>query len=275
MRRNSERWLIGGLSPLLWVLAVGAQPSAEAEQAVSATSLSDYADTAWNGTLSVLTAPARWDGAAWLEFGGATTAVVGTAVLLDQPIRDAAQRNRGGEVEHFANNFERFGAEYSFGVLGAFYLDGWVAENDRAKLVAEDGLTASIVSGGITYALKEALGRNRPDANRGRFHFSPFSGNAAFPSGHATQAFAVASVVAAHYDDDLWVDITAYGVASLVGMARIDHNAHFASDVLAGALIGTAIGRGVVHYRALAHKPISLAPVVAPQWTGLVVTASF
>ena len=35
-------------------------------------------------------------------------------------------------------------------------------------------------------------------------------------------------------------------MAGLVGFARIYHNAHWTSDVTAGAIIGTFVGRGVV-----------------------------
>ncbi len=268
--RPAEGWLVLGSALLFLIQTVGAQT------VVPAVSVSDYASTAWDGAVSVLTAPLHWDGTAWLEVGGATVAVVGTAALVDKPLRDAARRSHASVEERFANKFEDFGAGYSFGVLGAFYLDGLVVHNDRAKLVAEDGLTASIVSGGITDILKEAWGRARPEANKGTLDFFAYRGNASFPSGHATQAFAVASVIAAHYGDNPWIDVASYGVASLVAMARIDHDAHFASDVLAGAIIGTAVGRAVVRHRAAGrHRHVSLAPVVGGAWNGLVLDLSF
>jgi membrane-associated phospholipid phosphatase len=77
----------------------------------------------------------------------------------------------------------------------------------------------------------------------GNFH--PFKHDYSFPSGHATGAFTFASVIASHYQSP-WVDATAYGIAGLVGVARIRLDAHWTSDVLAGAVIGTLIGRHVV-----------------------------
>ena len=38
----------------------------------------------------------------------------------------------------------------------------------------------------------------------------------------------------------------AYGAAGLVGVARIEQNTHYASDVVAGAILGTVVGRAVV-----------------------------
>jgi membrane-associated phospholipid phosphatase len=248
-------------------------PGAAAE--APAASLPEYGQVVWHEAGGVFGAPLHWDGDNWLEFGAAAVGVVGTAVLLDHTVHEAAQRNHGSGVEHFANNFEKFGAEYSFGVLGIAYLEGWAAHDPRNRLVAEDGLAASLFSGVITYAIKETVGRSRPKADRGTHHFSPFSANASFPSGHATQAFAVASVIAARYDDNLWIDVPAYGIAGLVGVARIDHNTHFASDVLAGGIIGTVVGRTVVHYRTSAHRPVTFAPFVAPHLEGAMLEVKF
>ena len=38
-----------------------------------------------------------------------------------------------------------------------------------------------------------------------------------------------------------------YGGAGLVGYARIEQNAHYASDVVAGSLLGWSVARAVVH----------------------------
>jgi len=63
----------------------------------------------------------------------------------------------------------------------------------------------------------------------------------------------VASVIAAHYDD-LWIKASSYGIASLVGMARIYQNGHWTSDALAGGLIGTAVGNAIVHFNEKQRK---------------------
>ena len=67
-----------------------------------------------------------------------------------------------------------------------------------------------------------------------------------FPSGHASQAFAVATAIAENYPV-WWVQTLCYGGAGLVGYARIEQNDHYASDVVAGSLLGWAVARAVVH----------------------------
>jgi len=222
----------------------------------------------------VITAPARWEKPEWQNFGWATLAVVGTAAIVDRPLRDEMHRQSGTST--FMRDVERFGAEYSLGVLGGFYLAGAVGNNDKAIAVAQDGLAASLIASGmVTPALKYVAGRSRPRETPDIAHFRPFSGAASFPSGHTTQAFAVASVISAHYDET-WVKCSSYTVAGLVGVARSYHDAHFASDVLAGALIGTLVGQSVVAYNQPRRSgKVVLLPEATPGLVGVRLAGNF
>ena len=161
-------------------------------------------------------------------------------------------------------------------ILGAF--EGWALFTDdpRANAVAIDGLTSSLIASGIiTPVLKYSVGRERPVNTDRTFKFKPFGGGASFPSGHTTQAFAVASVIAADYSET-WVKIVAYGCASLVGAARIEQNAHFTSDVVAGAIIGTLVGRSVTaHNNTSKPSAFSVIPLIDGSHTGLMLSRSF
>ncbi len=72
---------------------------------------------------------------------------------------------------------------------------------------------------------------------------------ASFPSGHAIAAFSLATLFVDRYKDHRWVPWVAYGAAGLVGFSRITLQAHFPSDVFAGATLGYAIS----HYVVLRH----------------------
>jgi membrane-associated phospholipid phosphatase len=124
--------------------------------------------------------------------------------------------------------------------------------------------------------LKAAFGRSRPRDEQGVAHFEPFSNsNASFPSGHTTEAFAVASVISEHYDDE-WVKAVSYGTASMVGFARVYHNAHFTSDVLAGALIGMYTGKSVVSFNnRWRESHVVFMPMIGPDEKGLMLQARF
>lgn len=60
-----------------------------------------------------------------------------------------------------------------------------------------------------------------------------------FPSGHTTSSFAAAAVI---MHNDKRLGTAAYILASLIAFSRLYLYVHYPSDVLAGVLLGTAIG---------------------------------
>lgn len=144
-----------------------------------------------------------------------------------------------------ANNFSTFGVGLMGGVAGGMWLLGKVSHDDHKRETGALAAEAAVDSLGVTYALKYALGRERPleDNYRGNF----FSGGDSFPSEHAAVAWSIASVVAHEYPG-LLTQVLAYGTASAISAARIDGKQHFPSDVLIGAAIGWLSGE--VAYRS-------------------------
>ena len=63
-----------------------------------------------------------------------------------------------------------------------------------------------------------------------------------FPSGHTSQAFFMATLMAQHFHSNVWVGFLLYAVALLVGITRMYVGAHYPRDVLAGAILGSAWG---------------------------------
>ena len=125
----------------------------------------------------------------------------------------------------------------------------------------------------VTPVIKLVIGRTRPSQGSDADEYKPFSSRQSFPSGHTTEAFTLASVVATRSHG--WVVPTiAYGLAATVGLSRMNDRAHFASDVLAGAVIGTVVGRSVVHHHVEPSEQASswtVMPFAAPRGGGLAV----
>ena len=122
---------------------------------------------------------------------------------------------------------------------------------------------AVVLAVATSQVLKLAIGRSRPyvsnDTNPRDFKFGGgFSSDArrSFPSGHATVAFAAAAAATSEVHR-LWPKQTMlagtlfYGSATLVGLARMYQNQHWASDVVLGAGIGTLTGLKTVRYSHL------------------------
>lgn len=90
---------------------------------------------------------------------------------------------------------------------------------------------ALFISGGITQAMKLTIHQRRPDQ----------SDDYAFPSGHASSAFATATSLAYAYG--FKAALPAYAMATLTGLSRISDDKHWASNVVAGAFLGIIWGR--------------------------------
>ena len=63
-----------------------------------------------------------------------------------------------------------------------------------------------------------------------------------FPSGHTSQVFFTATLIAPYFHASLWVVFVLYAAALLVGITRMYVGAHYPRDVLAGAILGSAWG---------------------------------
>jgi hypothetical protein len=239
----------------------------------------------------VATAPSRWDSDDWQTLGWASLAVVGTAVVADRPVRDfMCQRSKmsscpgAGPDAEVTNStlttIENFGQTYALGVMGGFYLAGVVGDSEKSVQVAQDLVSASLVSATIGQTVKIAVNRYRPRDNEGVYNaqgYTGFNNNSSFPSGHTTEAFTLAAVIASSYDEK-WVSYTVYSLAGLVGIARMYHDAHWASDVTTSALLGTFVGKAIVkHNSDLRHNKnkVVMLPMLSPDFTGVQLIRTF
>ena len=194
---------------------------------------------------ALVTAPLSWDGTDWARFGVTSAGTLGL-MLADKSVYDWVEGHKTDRSDRIANAIEPFGSAYAVGISAALLAGGLVFAAPETRDMGRDAIEASVLTGVlVNVVLKPAFGRERPYVSGGETVFHPFSSNASFPSGHTAEAFTVASVVAMRSDG--WVVPTiAYTMASLVAVARVEQSAHFASDVFAGAVLGTAIGRFVV-----------------------------
>jgi len=153
------------------------------------------------------------------------------------------------------------GSVYGLGAVATtFYLIGRKTDNYRARetgLLSAEALVNSVIAGA---ALKGITQRARPMAGVERSEF--FDGGSSFPSGHSTQAWAVAAVIASEYKHRPAVRIAAYGIASAVSVARFTGHKHYLSDVVAGSAMGYAIGKFVfnAHHREADESSWMITP---------------
>ena len=221
------------------------------------------------------------------EVARAGAALVVAAALLpfDERIT-AAFRASGPQgstlLRDAARGFDALGGPGSVALGAGAYVLGRLTERPHVAALGLHALEAVAAGEAVTVTLKTVVGRQRPyvdhaDADdvapgRGLLHGE----RASFPSGHTTAAFALAT--AATIETHRWwphatrvVAPVAYGAAGLVGLARVYGAEHWASDVVAGATVGSLAGVAAERYvrarprnRVERWLGVSVVPRVAP-----------
>jgi membrane-associated phospholipid phosphatase len=201
----------------------------------------------------------RDDGFLALGFVGLTVAMFPVDKAVARRLRSPSSGDNRF-ISGSARGFEIIADPGSIVVGAAAYAIGRVAHR---RTLADIGLhtTEAIIGGSaITVVLKDALGRSRPYVSNAKDprDFALLKGfgdrdRQSFPSGHTTAAFAAAAAVTSEVKrigpEYTWiVGPVMYGSATMVGLARMYHNKHWASDVALGAAIGTFSGLKVVRY---------------------------
>jgi hypothetical protein len=144
---------------------------------------------------------------------------------------------------------------------GGMYLTGLVTQQASVEDLGLHSSEAILAASAAGFTLKALVGRALPgrptlDSDHYRFAggFRRDGKFQAFPSGHTLAAFAVASTMTAEAQRD-WaahaeaVGLVTYSAATLCGFSRMYNNAHWASDVVFGAGIGTLSGIAAVRYQ--------------------------
>lgn len=144
-----------------------------------------------------------------------------------------------------------------FALAFGTYAIGRAAGSTRAASLGADLVRAQILTQAVTYGLKTATRRTRPDGTA-----------QAFPSGHASATFATAAVLQRHLG---WkAGVPAFAVAGYVAASRLASNRHYPSDVVFGAVLGTLVGQSVTLGSGRAR--FAIEPVASPGGAGIAFT---
>jgi membrane-associated phospholipid phosphatase len=245
MRRNSRSRCLFGMIVIALATAISATAQTPAPTPSESSLEKDFFKNILQDQKAIWTAPLHIDraDAKWIVPGS-----IGLMALI------TTDRITGDEIAEFDNQkglskaISQAGSVYTLGAAaGTFYLLGRKNNNARARetgvLSAEALVNGLLVSG----ALKVITQRSRPAGGHERSEF--FDGGSSFPSGHSTQVWSVATVIASEYHDRRSVQIAAYATATAVSVARFTGGKHYISDVVAGSALGFGIGKYVYHKR--------------------------
>ncbi len=220
-------------------------------------------------------APAHFSGCEFLTAG---ILVGGTAMLLaaDHSMRVYALDHQSATGNDIADGVVKYGeAKYGVALSAGLYTGGLLAHKEGLR---ESGilLFESIAFAGVTTTIiKSLVGRARPYMDRGNLHFRPFqldNDYLSFPSGHATVAFSVSSVLAERIGNTA-ASVALYSVATLTAASRVYNDEHWLSDIAAGAIIGTVSGLAVCRYHSGDGDGMSLR--ISPRPGGMTASIMF
>ena len=178
------------------------------------------------------------DAIAWAVVAG------GTAGLIVSDRWTGRQLPNTVDQVKISRDVSQIGAAYTvLPVTAGLYIGGAIFDNPKARETGILGGEAILDALIVAEVFKATTRRERPLDGDGKGRF--FVGGSSFPSGHATESWALASVVAHEYNSNIAYPIAAYGLASLISFSRLSGQKHFASDVFAGSALGWFIGRYV------------------------------
>ena len=182
--------------------------------------------------------------------------ILGSAALaafsstkIDQKIKVYAQ-GKGLLPEKVSHFGDMYGGYWAHWIIWSSILGTSISNKEKNNFSEklEFSTLAMITNGVITELMKRSFGRVRPNGGCCK----------SFPSGHTSHSFTVATIANELYGKE--VGIAAYCLAALVATSRIHDNKHYLSDVIFGAGLGTAVGRGfaLTHRDRINNKNVSI-----------------
>lgn len=174
--------------------------------------------------------------AEWLKATALIGGVVVTSALSDKPVDRFVKKHQNSTS---FRNWDKLGKVMPFALVGAAGA-ALAFGDERLQNIGLISMQSVAAATGLTLIGKYAIGRARPDEDRGPWT-SVGSGrkrsDASFPSGHSAIAFAAVTPFAREYDAP-WL----YSVAALGSAGRVAGRKHWVSDTVAGGILGYAVG---------------------------------
>lgn len=166
----------------------------------------------------------------------------------DEEIMDYVQEHKS-QIPQGVEDFGYFigSRQGNASIMAGSYFLGVVLKNNELKKVGIISVASGVATALVTEAFKRTYGRSRPREGVGAYEF--YGEGKSFFSGHTSSIFSLATVFSEVYGDEYpVVPYLAYGLATVTAYSRMSANAHWASDVLAGAIAGVLITKIVYHF---------------------------
>lgn len=258
-------WQRGIAFGVLWLLALSASLQAAHGQAQTRPTPARFLQWSYQdiGTLAV-------DMSTQAPLFLSSAGVLAAASRLDATLLQGVQSRDEGPVAPFLDVANELG-NARVPLLAAGLFGASLATDDtRFQDAAFTSLQSLVYARLLTNTIKGIAGRSRPAAQAGVHRFDPFSGRTSFPSGHTTTAFALVTPWVLYYPHPITYGL--FALSTGTALARIAHNRHWPSDVVAGAAIGFFVARYLtrLHQGQPAYlENVSVTPSLGTNAVGL------
>ena len=182
-----------------------------------------------------------------------------TSFIFDQEIRDFTQNEIYGgdnlftEILHGVGNRDYF----FYGALTVHSVDT-ILQNNYFHNTLMLSLQSLLVTQGITETFKKTFKRARPSQSPDD-PYDFFEKGESFFSGHSSGAWSYLTVVAGRHPEIKWL---AYSFAGCVSLSRIYEDAHWASDVIFGAMVGYGVGQLTLRFSPNYTNNLNILPYI-------------
>ncbi len=202
----------------------------------------------------------------------------GVAILipisfLDEDISERAASWDKGLFGDFLDGANNLGEPIALLFPASIFALSLVTDNARFQDAAFTGIQAPLYANMLTFMTKYTLGRARPEEGQGAHHFDLFGGSTAFPSGHATTAFAFLTTWVFYYPSVVTYSLLIVAVGTAI--ARLQRQKHWFTDIVAGSFNGTAMAYFLSRHHQGKMSNLSLNPAIGPGNVGMTMSLSF
>jgi membrane-associated phospholipid phosphatase len=188
----------------------------------------------------------------WTEGAAIASGAILAGALLDKPVDRFMKKHQDAGIVRAWGNVGKAMPLVLAGGAGVAVAFG----DARMQNMGLISLQSIAGAAALSITAKHVVGRARPNEELGQWSRTSDRSNASFPSNHSTVAFAAVTPFAQEYDAP-WL----YGVAAASSLGRAASRQHWVSDVVAGGLLGTAVGTWLWKaQRNNTHSSLAISP---------------
>src|SRR5438105_3065077 len=176
---------------------------------------------------------------------------IAASIGLDAEVREWSLREHTNSLDRLAKSVNPLGtADHLVPAMAVAYIAALLTHHESLAVGTLNTAAAYMASDLAESALKPVVGRERPHVEGNSHRFHPFTANGdwhSFPSAHVAHIASIAEAISMQTHSTP-VSALCSGVVALVAWERVYDDQHWSSDVVATAVLTSAISKATVSW---------------------------